>query len=49
MLNGFERLGQLAGDRGLVIPGHDPEVRQRFPSAFELAGPDVRRLDLGER
>ena len=49
MLNGFERLGQLAGDRGLVIPGHDPEVRQRFPSAFEQAGPDVRRLDLGER
>ena len=38
---------RLAGARQLVIPGHDPLVRQRFPAAFENARPDVRRLDLG--
>lgn len=47
MLKGFDLLTRLAGDRQLVIPGHDPLVRQRFPAAFEDAGPDVRRLDLG--
>ena len=43
----FDLLARLAGARKLVIPGHDPLVRQRFPAAFENARPDVRRLDLG--
>ena len=47
MLDGFDLLARLAGARQLVIPGHDPLVRQRFPAAFENARPDVRRLDLG--
>jgi glyoxylase-like metal-dependent hydrolase (beta-lactamase superfamily II) len=47
MLKGFDLLAKLAGERRLVIPGHDPLVRQRFPKAFEGAAPDVRRLDLG--
>ena len=47
MLKGYDLLPELAGKRQLVIPGHDPLVRRRFPVAFENAGPDVRRLDLG--
>ncbi len=47
MLKGYDLLAKLAGERRLVVPGHDPLVRQRFPAAFEEAGPDVRRLDLG--
>lgn len=47
MLNGFDLLTKLAGERRLVIPGHDPIVRQKFPVAFENAKPEVWRLDLG--
>lgn len=47
MLKGYDVLTRLAGDRRLVVPGHDPLVRQRFPAAFEGAGVDVRRLDMG--
>ena len=47
MLKGYDALTRLAGGRGLVIPGHDPLVRRRFPAAFEGAGVDVRRLDTG--
>ena len=47
MLKGYDLLTKLAGERRLVIPGHDPLVRHRFPAAFEDAGADVRRLDLG--
>ena len=47
MLKGYDVLTRLAGERRLVVPGHDPLVRQRFPVAFADAGPDVRRLDLG--
>jgi glyoxylase-like metal-dependent hydrolase (beta-lactamase superfamily II) len=47
MLKGYDLLTALAGERRLVIPGHDPLVRQRFPVAFENARPEVRRLDLG--
>lgn len=47
MLKGFELLTKLAGERQLVVPGHDPLVRQRFPTAFENARPEVWRLDLG--
>lgn len=47
MLNGYDVLARLAGERRLVVPGHDPLVREKFPVAFENARPDVRRLDLG--
>ena len=47
MLNGFTLLERLAGERKLVVPGHDPLVRKRFPVAFANAGVEVRRLDVG--
>ncbi len=44
MLRGFERLHQLASDPKLIIPGHDPLVRQ----IFAQDGPDhIFRLDQG--
>jgi len=44
MLEGFGTIQQLASSIDLVIPGHDPRVRQFFPQA----GPDhVFRLDRG--
>ena len=44
MLDGFARLEALASASGLVIPGHDPLVRTRFPQ-----GPasHITRLDPG--
>ncbi len=47
MLKGFVLLEKLAGERQLIIPGHDPLVRTRFPNAYENVGFDVRRLDQG--
>ena len=47
MLKGFDRLTALAGERKLVVPGHDPLVRQKFPTAFDNAKPGVWRLDQG--
>jgi glyoxylase-like metal-dependent hydrolase (beta-lactamase superfamily II) len=45
MIQGWRRARQLAGgDDSLVIPGHDPLVRERFPAA-DGAG-EVLRLDL---
>lgn len=32
MLAGFSRIVELAGDAARVIPGHDPLVRERYPS-----------------
>lgn len=49
MLKGFTRLRELAGPRNLIVPGHDPLVRERFLRTFETAPMDVRRLDLGTR
>ena len=31
MLSGFDRLGALASHRDLIVPGHDPLVREWFP------------------
>lgn len=47
MLAGFDRLRLLAGPRQLIIPGHDPLVRSRFPIAYGACPADVRRLDAG--
>ena len=45
MVQGWRRARALAeGDESLVIPGHDPLVRQRF--ARETGDPEVLRLDL---
>ena len=46
MLDGFERLLALASKPDLVVPGHDPLVRTRFPQ--DLAD-HISRLDLGPR
>lgn len=46
MLDGFVLCEQLAGgDPDLLIPGHDPEVRLRWP-AVSPDEPDILRLDL---
>lgn len=44
MLDGFETLHSLASSPSLIIPGHDPLVRDYFPQ--DLA-PHIRRLDTG--
>jgi glyoxylase-like metal-dependent hydrolase (beta-lactamase superfamily II) len=45
MVQGWRRARQLAGgDDTLVIPGHDPIVRTRYPAMDE--GAEVLRLDL---
>jgi glyoxylase-like metal-dependent hydrolase (beta-lactamase superfamily II) len=45
MIQGWRRARQLAGgDDSLVIPGHDPLVRERFPA--EDGAREVLRLDL---
>ena len=43
MLRGFETIRRLASP-GLMVPGHDPLVRARFP---EGPAPHVTRLDRG--
>lgn len=44
MLDGFRRIRTLASSDDLVVPGHDPLVRERFP----VSGPDhITRLDQG--
>ncbi|WP_428649122.1 N-acyl homoserine lactonase family protein [Roseibium sp.] len=44
MLTGFQTIRKLASSADLVIPGHDPLVRQLFP----VHGPDhIIRLDQG--
>ncbi|MEP2031461.1 MAG: N-acyl homoserine lactonase family protein [Paracoccaceae bacterium] len=44
MLDGFETLHLLASSPGLIVPGHDPLVRDYFDS--DLA-PHIHRLDHG--
>ncbi|MEO1470238.1 MAG: N-acyl homoserine lactonase family protein [Pseudomonadota bacterium] len=47
MLAGYSRLGALATAREMVIPGHDPLVRQWFPRvAGEPDGACIHRLDV---
>lgn len=44
MLSGFARLQELASDRRLIVPGHDPLVME----LFDTDGPDFAvRLDRG--
>lgn len=44
MLDGFDRLEALSSDRKLIVPGHDPLVREVFPQGV---APHVTRLDRG--
>jgi len=44
MMRGFATLRRLASAPNLIIPGHDPLVRQRFPQDI---APDIHRLDKG--
>jgi hypothetical protein len=44
MLDGFTRLRNLASDPKLIIPGHDPLVREYFP---QDGADHVFRLDQG--
>jgi len=43
MLEGFRVMEQLADGPDHIIPGHDPEVLQRFPAV--TGAPDIVRLD----
>lgn len=46
MLEGFDKLAELAPTRQHVVPGHDPLIMQRYPApSAELAGIAVR-LDV---
>ncbi|MEM7291171.1 MAG: N-acyl homoserine lactonase family protein [Pseudomonadota bacterium] len=45
MINGFEKIQELASDKKLVIPGHDPLVTDAFPE--EGISGFVWRLDRG--
>ncbi|MGC1259854.1 MAG: N-acyl homoserine lactonase family protein [Jannaschia helgolandensis] len=47
MLDGFATIQRLASSPGLVIPGHDPLVRVRFPAEAGL--PETWRLSSGPR
>ncbi len=38
MYAAFDRLHQLAGVRGTIVPGHDPEVLRRYPAVPGLEG-----------
>ena len=44
MLDGFARLEALASCPRLIVPGHDPRVRQLYPQGV---APHVFRLDHG--
>ncbi|GAA4903155.1 N-acyl homoserine lactonase family protein [Streptomonospora salina] len=42
MYEAFDTIRSLAGPDGVVVPGHDPRVRERFPAVPGLAGLAVR-------
>ena len=44
MLDGFDTLYRLASAPGLIVPGHDPLVREYFPRAM---ADHIHRLDQG--
>jgi len=49
MLDGYARLHSLADAPALVIPGHDPQVLERFPAASREQAGWIARLDGGPR
>ena len=44
MMEGFKTMGRLASRRELIVPGHDPMVRDVFATAM---APHIHRLDPG--
>jgi glyoxylase-like metal-dependent hydrolase (beta-lactamase superfamily II) len=42
MLAAFDRMRELADDRQVIVPGHDPAVLERFPAVPDLDGHAVR-------
>ncbi len=46
MLDGFDTLERLASSPGLIVPGHDPLVRDYFPSTLDN---HIFRLDVGPK
>ena len=44
MLDGFDALHRLASDPNLIVPGHDPLVREYFPAGI---AEHITRLDKG--
>jgi glyoxylase-like metal-dependent hydrolase (beta-lactamase superfamily II) len=44
MLKGFDKLQRLASAPELIVPGHDPLIRQLFPADI---GAEIWRLDRG--
>src|SRR5262249_17546497 len=45
MVQGYDRLRQLADSPGHIIPGHDPLVLERYPAPAEALQGIVARLD----
>lgn len=46
LLEGYSTLRKLASSPQHVIPGHDPQVLERYPAAHEAAGGWIARLDV---
>jgi glyoxylase-like metal-dependent hydrolase (beta-lactamase superfamily II) len=45
---GYGRLMGLAGDKRLIVPGHDPEVLKRYPAYSKQTEGMVAKLDVDE-
>jgi glyoxylase-like metal-dependent hydrolase (beta-lactamase superfamily II) len=45
-LRGYDRLKELAGGVGRIVPGHDPLVMSRYPAPDERASGVIARLDV---
>jgi glyoxylase-like metal-dependent hydrolase (beta-lactamase superfamily II) len=48
MIHGYSVVGSLASDDKLIIPGHDPLVRSRFPCPDGAFDGEIVRLDQGQ-
>jgi glyoxylase-like metal-dependent hydrolase (beta-lactamase superfamily II) len=45
MVEGYARLRELADSPAHIIPGHDPQVLERYPAPFAALQGIVARLD----
>lgn len=45
---GYGRLRTLAGEAGRIVPGHDPQVMERYPAFSDATSGKVVRLDVAE-
>lgn len=44
MYDAFDRVRELAGDDGFIVPGHDPDVLDRYPAAAPAARGAIVRI-----